>query len=484
MTTDREDFMLTLAYCRVSTEEQAEEGFSIEGQTDRLRLYAQLRELGEVTVVTDPGKSGKNLERPGLQQVLAAVQAGHVSHLLVWRLDRLSRNLSDLILLADVCGEHGVALHSVTENLDLSTAAGRMFYNILGTFAQYFREQLSENVRMGTQRAVKEGKWVNRPKTGYDLVDGNLVVNSDAARVREVFRHRAQGLSFPKIAEATGVNYSLARTIIHSRIYLGEVLHNDTWFPGQHEAIVTETEWNAANRHNRTGTRRSNDVLSGHVVCGLCGRRMVVAQNGQGQLLYRCYHRGAGCDVPGRSNLGLQRAMLLGLRLIREDENLRDAIRRNLAGRGTVAPATAAGTRRARPATLAKLTEDRRKLLDLYFKGKISEDGFQEAESRIEASIRAATEETRLEAGAKRQATELEAKFEEVAKILETLDVDMIWGAATDQERRILIDNFIQSIVVFPEHFEITIVGSPPLIVLPGEVGLKHSENVGVEGPT
>jgi site-specific DNA recombinase len=475
--------MLTLAYCRVSTEEQAEEGFSIEGQTERLRLYAQLRGLGEVTVVTDPGKSGKNMERPGLQQVLAAVEAGHVAHVIIWRLDRLSRNLSDLILLADLLGERGVALHSVTENLDLSSAAGRMFYNILGTFAQYFREQLSENVRMGTQRAAKEGKWVNRPKTGYDLVDKRLVVNADAPRVQEVFRLRAQGESFPKIEAATGIKYSTARAIIHSRIYLGEVLHGDTWYDGQHEAIVTETEWLAANRHNRTGTRRSKDLLSGRVLCGLCGRRMVVAQNGQGQLLYRCHHRGTGCEIKGRSNIGLQRAMLLGLRLIREDENLRDAIRRNLAGRGSEAPA-ATRTRRASATTLAKLTEERRKLLDLYFKGKISEDGFQEAETRIEMDIRAATEQARQEAGAKRQATELEAKFEQVAKILETLDVDVIWKAATDLERKILIDNFVESITVFPEHFEITIAGSPPLIVLPQEVGLQHSENVGVGGGT
>ena len=214
MTMDREDFMLTLAYCRVSTEEQAEEGFSIEGQAERLRLYAQLRDLGDVTVVTDPGKSGKNLERPGLQQVLAVVEAGHVSHVLVWRLDRLSRNLADLILLADLLGEHGVALHSVTENLDLSSATGRMFYNILGTFAQYFREQLSKNVRMGTQRAAKEGKWMNRPKTGYDLVDKHLVINGDAPRVQEVFRLRAEGLSYPKIETATGIKYSTARAII------------------------------------------------------------------------------------------------------------------------------------------------------------------------------------------------------------------------------------------------------------------------------
>jgi len=119
--------VLTVAYCRVSTEEQAAEGFSIDGQADRLRIYSDLRDLGDVTVVSDPGRSGKDMDRPGLQQVLAAVEAGHVSHVLVWRLDRLSRNLSDLILLADMLGEHGVALHSVQENLDLSSAAGRMF---------------------------------------------------------------------------------------------------------------------------------------------------------------------------------------------------------------------------------------------------------------------------------------------------------------------------------------------------------------------
>lgn len=159
--------MLTVAYCRVSTEEQAAEGFSIEGQADKLRIYASLRDLGGVSVISDPGRSGKDMKRPGLQQLLAAVEAGHVSHVLVWRLDRLSRNLSDLILLADLLEDHGVALHSLQENLDLSSASGRMFYNILGTFAQFFREQLAENVKMGNERAIREGKWLNRSKTGY-----------------------------------------------------------------------------------------------------------------------------------------------------------------------------------------------------------------------------------------------------------------------------------------------------------------------------
>ena len=117
--------MLTVAYCRVSTEEQATEGFSIEGQASKLRTYAELHDLGDVVVITDPGLSGKNLDRPGLRRLLAMIDEGHVSNVLTWRLDRLSRSLSDLILLADRFGESNVALHSFCERIDLSSATGR-----------------------------------------------------------------------------------------------------------------------------------------------------------------------------------------------------------------------------------------------------------------------------------------------------------------------------------------------------------------------
>jgi hypothetical protein len=129
--------LLTVAYVRVSTEDQAVEGFSIQGQIDKLQAYATLHDLGVVTVIEDAGLSGKNTDRPGLQRVLAMVAEGHVSNVLVWRLDRLSRNLGDLVLLADTFGQAGVALHSFCERIDLSSATGRMFYNVLGSFAQF-----------------------------------------------------------------------------------------------------------------------------------------------------------------------------------------------------------------------------------------------------------------------------------------------------------------------------------------------------------
>jgi len=477
--------VLTLAYCRVSTEEQAAEGFSIEGQADRLRAYSASRDLGDVTVISDPGLSGKDMHRPGLQQVLAAVEAGHVSHLLVWRLDRLSRNLGDLILLADMLGVHGVALHSVSENLDLSSAAGRMFYNVLGTFAQFFREQLSENVRMGNDRAVREGKWINRPKTGYDMVDGALVPNDQSTTIREIFRLRADGESYREIEGRTGIKYSTVRSILSSRIYVGEVLHNETWSPGAHEPLVSEAEWQAANRGHVPGRRRSKDILSGKVRCGTCGRRMALDQNGAGRVFYRCKHRGQGCKQPARTTSGLAEAAVLGLRLVSTDRDLQEAIRRKLSGGGRETSArTSRRTRKAPAEVMRDLSERRRKLLDLFYNSKISMDLFEEEEQRLTLSIEGARSQASAESEEAATRSELDQHFERVAAALRNLDVDEVWREATDQERRILIEELLEWVTVFPDHLEVTVVGTPPLAVAYGEVGLKESQIVGVGGPT
>jgi DNA invertase Pin-like site-specific DNA recombinase len=485
MTNRREvALVLTMAYCRVSTEDQAEEGFSMDGQADKLRSYARLRDLGGVTVVNDPGYSGKNLKRPGLQTVLAAVRAGHVAHVLVWRLDRLSRNLGDLILLADTFGEHGVALHSVQENLDMSSAAGRMFYNVLGSFAQFFREQLAENVRMGNERAIREGKHINKPKMGYSLKDGLLVPNDDADRVREIFRLRAQGMSQRDIEDGTGVKFSTVSSILHSRVYLGELPHNGQWFPGRHEPLVTPEEFAAANRGFVPGRRRGKDLLSGRVRCGLCGRRMPVDQNGEGRVLYRCRHRGQGCGQPARTNLGLIRAAVLGLALIGQDVRLQDAIRRALAGGRPDSPSSEDGRRpRRRPAAaLGALSERRRKLLDLFYEDKISKDLFAEEEGRLSAEIEAVRAQAGEEERQQSLRSELVVRFEQVARILRDLDIGAVWEAAEETERRVLIEELVDVVTVFPDHLEVTVGGAPPLNVLYSEVGLKESENVGVGG--
>ncbi len=472
--------MLTIAYCRVSTEEQADEGFSIAGQASRLRAYAELHELGAVTVIEDPGWSGKDLLRPGLQQLLAMVEAGHVVHVLVWRLDRLSRNLGDLVLLADTFGKAGVPLHSFTEKIDLSSATGRMFYNILGSFAQFYREQLGENVRMGTHQAVLEGKWVNRPKTGYNLVDGVLVPNDDADRVRQIFRLRAEGLSHKDIEDRTGIKYSTVRTILLSRIYLGEVLHNKEWYPGTHEPIITPEEFHAAQRGHVSGRRRGRDLLASRVRCGLCGKLMAMDTNGEGRWMFRCWNRGQGCKMPRRTNTGLHRAFVLGLRLVGRDERLQEAIRSQLAGGRLSAPKARRRTRRAPAEDLAALTDQRRKLLELHYADRISGEAFGEEERRIAGQIEAIRPEAAEARQVDEQANEVTMRFEEVAKALRDLDIDLVWSEASDGERRVLVDELLREVTVYPDHLTVHVVGAPPLHVTLEEVGLGQSQKDGV----
>ncbi len=476
--------MLTLAYCRVSTEEQAEEGWSIEGQTDKLRAYATLHDLGEITVVSDPGLSGKNMLRPGLQQLLAAVEAGHVTHVVVWKLDRLSRNLRDLMELRDKFEKYGVTLHSVCENLDLSSPSGRLFFSLMGGQAEYYRDALAENVRMGNARAHKEGRHLNRPKFGYNLVEKFLMLNHDAPIVREIFRLRREGVSLVGIEEATGVKASTVKTIIESRVYLGEIKFKKEWLPGVHESIITEAEWQSAQRAHTKGVRRSKDPLSGRVICGLCARKMSVMQNGQRSVFYRCRHRGQGCQMAAKSTKGIGRAAVKGLSLIGRDDGLREAIRRRLAGRAPDAAAPRR-TRRAAPGVALKtLSDDRRKLLDLYYKGKISENFFHEEETRFAIAIEAVRHEA-VELNEEIQTkTDLETRFEEVAALLSNLDIETLWEAAEDREKRVIIENMLESVTVFPDHLEVKVAGSPALHVLYSEVGLKGSENVQVGGPT
>ena len=206
--------------------------------------------------------------------------------------------------------------------------------------------------------------------------------------VRRIFTLRAEGQSQGKIADATGVKYSTVLSILGSRIYLGEVQMNGEWFPGRprgdrHSGAV----FAAAHRGRVKGRARGTDLLSGKVRCGLCRRLMAIDQNGEGRKLYRCHHRGQGCAQPRRTNIGLHRAAVLGLRLIGDDVELQAAIRRELERARTPAPKAGGGprTRRSRHG-VEDLVAQRRKLLRLYYDDKVGADLFAEEEARLSVS--------------------------------------------------------------------------------------------------
>ncbi len=259
------------------------------------------------------------------------------------------------------------------------------------------------------------------------------------------------------------------------------MVNNDTWYPGNHEPIITSAEFEAAHRGRVPGRRRGRDVLSGKVRCGLCSKLMAVEILSDGRCLYRCWHRGAGCRQPRRTNTGLHRAAVLALRLLGGDERLQEAIRRQLSGAAGREAAPSRRRARQHPGeALAALSERRRKLVELYYREQISAEGFAEEEQRLMDQIQAVRAGASEDRQRDSESVSLSVRFEAVAEALRNLDISNVWQQATEVERRVLVDEMVEEVVVFPDHLEVKVAGAPRINVTLEEVGLKVSGNGGV----
>lgn len=470
--------MLTIAYVRVSTDDQVD--YSPDAQRNRCQQHAISNSLGAVTFVCDEGLSGKDLHRPGMRQLIEHVLAGEVAHVIVWKLDRLSRDSADLSRLIRMFDEHCVSLHSVSEGkVDVTSASGRMQAGIHGVLAQYYREGLVENVKMGNQQAiVGKGRWLNRPPTGYDMINGFLQPNHDAPLVRRIFELRAKGRSYPEIERLTGVKYSTVRQVCHNRVYLGETRLRTEWHPGIHEPLVSLELFEAAQKGNPTGRRIGRDLLSGRVVCGSCGKHIAIDSNGRNEGIYRCKHRGRGCSIPGRSAKGLHSAARVAMRELARDTQLVDAIRHELERR-YAGPQAAPPTRAA---DAAKLRRDRDKLVQLFLDDMISAELFAEKERMLTAKLKAIEDLAGEALATAERHRHLVGQFERVAETLLHLDVDALWAAATEAQRRQLVGELVDAVAIHADHLEVTLHGVPPIKVLLSEVGLRESERSGTSG--
>lgn len=193
------DFVL---YARVSTDQQADRGHSIEAQLARLEAYAAALGYRVVATETDAA-SASSLNRPGLQRALARIDAGEAEGLLVMKLDRLTRSVRDLLELVDA----GYALVSVSESLDTRSAVGRMLLKILTSVSEWEREAIGERTSTVMQHMKSQGLFTGGwPPFGYIEVDGRLVEEPrEQAVIAEVRRLRASGISLRRIALLIGV---------------------------------------------------------------------------------------------------------------------------------------------------------------------------------------------------------------------------------------------------------------------------------------
>jgi len=212
-----------VGYVRVSTREQAQEGVSLDAQTERIAAFCQAKGWELVAVYRDEGKSGKNLDRPGIQEMIHDLQAVQVGVVVVLKLDRLTRSVRDLgTLIEDIFA--GVSLVAVDGSLDSSTASGRMVVNLLGSVGQWEREVIGERTRDALAYKRERGEWCGRIPYGFRVNPdtGKLEEDPEAMQTVQAIKRsrRRSGTSYPQLAKRYGLSvgtvYKLCTTDLRS----------------------------------------------------------------------------------------------------------------------------------------------------------------------------------------------------------------------------------------------------------------------------
>jgi DNA invertase Pin-like site-specific DNA recombinase len=311
-------------YTRKSSEEGLEQEFnSLDAQREACAAFILSQKHEGWVVIEAPyddgGVSGATMERSALRRLLADIAAGRVDTVVTYKVDRLTRSLADFAKIVEVFDANGVSFVSVTQQFNTTTSMGRLTLNVLLSFAQFEREVTGERIRNKIAASKRKGMWMGGPvPLGYDAIERKLVVNrAEAATVRHVFRRYAELGSVRLLKEtldAEGIvgKVRVSRTgqrtggkpfargalyrMLQNRIYLGETVHRDNSYPGEHEAIIDRDLWDrvqATLAENRVEPGNGGAASNPSLLAGLLhddqGERMTPSHAVKNGRRYRYY---------------------------------------------------------------------------------------------------------------------------------------------------------------------------------------------------
>lgn len=310
-------------YARVSTTEQAEEGYSIDEQIHVLNDFCNREGYVVYDEYVDRGISGKNISgRPAVQRLLADAEQKKFDVVLVWKMNRLARKSLDLMNIVEKLNSKNIAFRSYTEKYETETPTGKLQFQMMAAIAEYERNNIAENVKMGMLARAKEGRWNGGQVLGYDVVeipsdtkkrkDSHLVINQkEAIIVRYIFQMYTSGHGYKSIANCInkkgyrtkkGKTFSLnaIKTIVTNPVYAGYIRYNvrRDWNEkrrnninpnpviqkGEHEPLISEEVWHIAKNVYQSRSCKPNRVhdgefpLTGIMRCPVCGAGMVIGR--------------------------------------------------------------------------------------------------------------------------------------------------------------------------------------------------------------
>jgi len=283
--------MRVAIYVRVSTDDQATDGTSIDMQKERLVAYCTSQGWNDFKLYVDDGYTGTNIDRPAMSRMIRHIEDKQHDLVLVYKLDRLSRKQKDVLyLLEDVFEKHGVAFRSSTEPFDTTSAFGKATIGMLAVFAQLERDMIVERTTSGRRQNVSKGNWYGgRVPFGYtwDKENKSLeVVEEEAYFVKEIFKKYLQGWSRLAIAEwvVTRTNsrvfdHAVIRDMLSRPVYNGKLMNAGSLVDGNHKEIIDDDTWYAVQKEisrRKEGLSPVGEyLLTGLVECAVCGGNVV-----------------------------------------------------------------------------------------------------------------------------------------------------------------------------------------------------------------
>ena len=487
---------LIAIYCRVSTEEQSENGYSIDEQERLLEEWCKKMGYVIYKCYSDRGISGKNIkDRPALKELLSDAKAGKFDMVISWKINRVSRKLEDVLKIVNLLEKNNITFKSYSEPFETDTPAGRMQFQMMALIGEFERGTIAQNVKMGMIAKAKSGNWCGGRVLGYDLVPNNspeeekkgknkLKINEKEAEiVRFIFNEYSKGKGYKAITNQInklgyktkkGNNFSVGsiRDILTNPVYIGEIRYNvrQNWsekrrrninpnpirVKGKHEAIIDRELWDKVQLILESKKGKPSRIydgeypLTGILRCPKCGAGMVIsrttntlADGSKKRIAYYCCGnwKNKGTSVCNSNTIRVDKANEYVFKKIEElvsNEAMIKAVVKNINKERKDKVKPAKRLLGDIDKELEKLDKRKRKIFEAYEDDILTKEEFQTRKNELNEKIRILEEEKKPLLNTISEEVSEEIPYEFIKDILMNFSKILNSSVSREQQKKLL----------------------------------------------
>ena len=487
---------LIAIYCRVSTEEQSENGYSIDEQERLLEEWCKKMGYVIYKCYSDRGISGKNIkDRPALKELLSDAKAGKFDMVISWKINRVSRKLEDVLKIVNLLEKNNITFKSYSEPFETDTPAGRIQFQMMALIGEFERGTIAQNVKMGMIAKAKSGNWCGGRVLGYDLVPNNspeeekkgknkLKINEKEAEiVRFIFNEYSKGKGYKAITNQInklgyktkkGNDFSVGsiRDILTNPVYIGEIRYNvrQNWsekrrrninpnpirVKGKHEAIIDRELWDKVQLILESKKGKPSRIydgeypLTGILRCPKCGAGMVIsrttntlADGSKKRIAYYCCGnwKNKGTSVCNSNTIRVDKANEYVFKKIEElvsNEAMIKAVVKNINKERKDKVKPAKRLLGDIDKELEKLDKRKRKIFEAYEDDILTKEEFQTRKNELNEKIRILEEEKKPLLNTISEEVSEEIPYEFIKDILMNFSKILNSSVSREQQKKLL----------------------------------------------